>query len=135
MKETLISFQVAKLAKEKGFNEICDSHFEEDGGAYDSYGLPFKPNDKQEHEILYARPTQSLLQKWLREVHDIIVTPCTFDKGFLEKDKFCYQYYIENKTDLDDDRLVGMLVYKTWEEALEKGLQEALKFIADDKEV
>ena len=120
MEEQLISLETAKLAKEKGFNEICDSHFEKDGETYDSYGLPFKPNDKQEHEILYARPSQSLLQKWLREEHKIhiVIMPCIIPSNEVK-------YYIfTGKLKWDWAEL-----FDTYEEALEVGLQEALKLV------
>lgn len=58
-------------------------------------------------------PTQSLLAKWLRKVHNIHVYPVYIDKG--------YEYYI-NTTQSDG-------WYETYELALEAGLQEALKQI------
>ena len=60
MEELLVSFQVAKLAKEKGFKysqRIITVLDEED-----------KRFENDEHGI-----TQSLLQKWLRETHKIYV--------------------------------------------------------------
>lgn len=65
------------------------------------------------------------LQKWLREVHKIVVESIVFDKGFLENDKFCYQWRVYDNT---EDWFTG-LEFKTYEEALEVGLQEALKLI------
>ena len=126
MEDTYITFETAKLSKEKEFNEICDSHFEEDGGAYDSYGLTFKPNDKQEHEILYARPTQSLLQRWLREVHKINV-----ESNYLPNiQKYsCLYIPMTGKASIKDINYVSKIRFNTYEEALEKGLQEALKLI------
>lgn len=121
MEDEKVSFETAKLAKEKGFNEICNSHFEEDSGSYDSYGEEFKPNDVQTHEILYAKPTQSLLQKWLREVHNIHINiDCWKSATFhliYDKDKKG-SFYPKNPS-----------TWRTYEEALEVGLQEALKLI------
>ena len=65
------------------------------------------------------------IQKWLREEHHIIVEPLIFNKGFLENDKFCYQWRVYDNT---EDWFTG-LEFKTYEEALEMGLQEALKLI------
>jgi len=66
MKEQLISFKTAKLAKEKGFNEPCSMWYE---------GHTLSPSEKpgynSEDPTEYAAPTQSLLQKWLREKHNI----------------------------------------------------------------
>jgi hypothetical protein len=75
-------------------------------------------------------PTQSLLQKWLREVHEISVesTSCWWDDG---KKEFEYNVY---KKDLGGDSPCSLSVFKTYEEALEVGLQEALKLIEIVKE-
>jgi hypothetical protein len=136
-KSDKIAFETAKLAKEKGYNEICDSHFEDNGAAYDSYGLPFKPNDEQAHEILFARPTQSLLKKWLREVHGIYVNS---DHDLNPKgDGILYHTnwgYINAPTAGPRNtwyRTGGGYSeneeFKTYEEALEVGLREGLKLI------
>ena len=64
MKEELITFDTAKLAKEKGFN---------DTETYVSYHYCISSKeavldgDRLFKEIYIPAPTQSLLQKWLRE--------------------------------------------------------------------
>jgi len=124
MEDRKVSFETAKLAKEKGFNETCNSHFEENGSSYDSYGEEFKPNNIQDHEILYARPTQSLLQKWLREVHKVDFTL------YLDDDGYTVEWSFLGKTGKwDPKKQGGKEGFKTYEEALEVGLQEALKLI------
>ena len=101
MKEELISFKTAKLAKEKGFN-----------------------NNFIIGNVYNTNPTQNLLQKWLREVHGTIVqVECNFwDKieGWNT-----YSTTIFYKT----HDIATKSFYKTYEEALELGLQEALKII------
>lgn len=133
MEEQLISLETAKLAKEKGFNwkvRYSYGHTINPHIAYpnEDYSIPSdfnSPNAGRNWKHLYSAPTQSLLQKWLREVHNIIVEPLIFDKGFLEKDKFCFQWRVYNKI---EDWFTGS-EYKTYEEALEKGLSQALKLI------
>ena len=74
----------------------------------------------------YSAPTQSLLQKWLREVHNIHVNP--------RLQAFPNKYYVEiSRENLprpifihDENTGVG---FESFEEALEAGLQEALKSI------
>lgn len=111
MKEQLITFETAKLAKEKGV--IIKSDI-----AYNSIGTLEIPRG-----INYYAPTQSLLQKWLREVHNIhtnVHYGLTFTfkiNGDLKGND--YVDYSEM------DKFWG----RTYEEALEKGLQEALKLI------
>ena len=67
MKDQLINFDVAKLAKEKGFKEYCIAYFSISGEEmyFREDGMYFHSNGANGRLIL--RPTQSLLQKWLRE--------------------------------------------------------------------
>ena len=57
-------------------------------------------------------PTQSLLQKWLRETHNIFISINV---------NYCYKIY--NNDELYEESFY----YNNYEEALEQGLQEALK--------
>jgi hypothetical protein len=94
MKEQLITSETAKLASEKGYSPIL-------------LGDNFK-NDL---------PTQSLLQRWLREVHNIDIN--------MAKDSLdIYHCSVYNNL-----TVCNPLFSRQYEEALEKGLQEALKLI------
>lgn len=73
-------------------------------------------------DIDYPRPTQSLLQKWLREIHDIHIGMTFFDA---KKWKEPLDSYWECRLHYNNAVVSG----STYEEALEKGLQEALKLI------
>jgi len=107
MEEQLVSFETAKLAKEKGFNVKCRKK-------YTTRLFPFL-NPK------YGAPTQSLLQKWLRDEHDIwVLVDFAYDTSELAA---CVQK--GNRQLLVD----GFTMVESYEEALEKGLQEALKLI------
>ena len=109
MEEQLISFETAKLAKEKGFKRLCDFSYDEDG--------MITGNCEQAYN--FVAPTQSLLQKWLREKHKIhIELQC--DSNYYKY--FILIYYKTNCVFSLDDSLI-------YEEALEIGLQEALKLI------
>ena len=59
MTDTLVSFAAAILAKEKGFNEPCSHRY--------NVGATSELND-------LLAPTQSLLQRWLREKHNIFAS-------------------------------------------------------------
>ena|ERR1051326_3806291 len=116
MTEQRITFETAKLAKEKGFDEIVRHTYAEMGGHVKEIDPPkdselieyftgFYIKSKLEPEQLrtkliekagtsitelhnsmlpnfcYARPTQDLLNRWLREKHGMTVTvamPITF---------------------------------------------------------
>lgn len=67
MKEQLISLKTARSAKKQGFKERCPYFFNEGSGwkVQEDYML------RQDKTI--EAPSQSLLQKWLREEKSIVV--------------------------------------------------------------
>jgi hypothetical protein len=71
-------------------------------------------------------PTQSLLQKWLREVHNVYVSVSFNDNTIFE-----YYYFIHTNVSKPCSNRICSLPFKTnnYEEALEIGLQEALNLI------
>ena len=105
MEDTRINFETAKLSKEKG----CDLESCTCGGYPDCIC-----SDK--------RISQSLLAKWLREKHNIIVL---VDYEGIDGYYYKYYYYINEvkKYNASDKN------YITFEEAYEIGLQETLKLI------
>lgn len=113
MKDELIKFPTAKLAKEKGFDWKTDF-------AYDGVGSLFK--FMPHHNFASRAPTQSLLQRWLREVHGIHVK-ASFIKDQEEKLWYMGQWF-------DDMVHKGTTQPKdTYEQALEEGLIEGLNLI------
>ena len=136
MEEQLIQYKTALLAKEKGFNEYCKKEYVETlehtlacrGGDFTFPHQPPRIIDigiKESYDKFHAKaPTQSLLQKWLREVHEIEVNPAqNFTKGGI---KMQYNISIESYK----YNHLGKYIYgNTYEEVLEVGLQEGLKLI------
>jgi len=125
MKEQLVSFDTAKLAKKKGFDIIQDKGYYNHGGIELVLWVVCEDYNDQKDFIVFA-PTQSLLQKWLREEHDIVVyiLPHAPQKRIDVKVSLysaCLWYKNEYQSEVNSA--------KTYEEALEKGLQEALKLI------
>ena len=121
MKEQLISFETAKLAKKKGVKLDIDGLYWEDGN-YDSGENALAYEDFPD---VVSAPTQSLLQRWFREVHKISVE---VSSGWWDEGKVEWEYNVYKKG-LDDDSPCSLTVFKTYEKALEVGLQEALKLI------
>jgi len=128
MEEQLISFETAKLAKEKGFN-IATFYGYNSKGLIQEYftHASYAPGEPEIrlHEFLniweYQAPTQFLLQKWLRTTHNHFITVIKESHN----EYFCEEY---------DELLGGMVLflvtdYETYEDALEAGLYEALKLI------
>lgn len=71
MEEQLISSETAKLAKDKGFNlkEPCTCG-----------GFPNCICDAVRIDNYIYKPTQSLLQKWLREIYNIHIVVYIMEK-------------------------------------------------------
>jgi len=135
-KEEIISYKTAKLAKEKGFNGFCMFYYEKSteslkpvfNGNYhideqDPDNLHFGFDMNIQSNSYYSAPTQSLLQKYLREKHGIEV--------FIDLD-LNTEYFVVCKSLEKGLLFESKDTYKTYEEALEKGLQEALKLIKDE---
>ena len=112
MEDTRIKFETAKLAKEKGFNEILSYH-------YDKTGIIQNVTTNNEKlDYGYSAPTQSLLAKWLREEHNIHLI--AYKNINIDGYDWCF---------ITTDGITNINSYKTYEEAYEIGLQEALKVI------
>jgi len=133
MEEQLITFETAKLAKEKRFDWKCNKVYTNHRGqnlrstryweGIDGY--VFNDSFYFGYDICTA-PTQSLLQKWLREIHKLnVIVNLTHGSKSVHYYPFIYDCNVHRPKEVD---LYDVNNYvKTYEEALEKGLQEALK--------
>jgi hypothetical protein len=150
-KDEVISLETAKLAKEKQFRvgvkgeyteyhtTQIDEEYPEGGGPFSmtkgevTYDDSFFINDEKmcdisnEHYTIYAAPTQSLLAKWLRDVHDIQVYAYshTIRNANPKMGTAKYKDYVAhvNEKEINDARDEE---YQTYEAALEAGLKYAL---------
>ena len=126
MTEELVSFELAKLAKEIGFRMqttpfgFVTKYYHPRTGTLLTHG---RTGRTKYSDLIYA-PTLSLLQRWFREKHNIDVLPT------MSRNSRTYGYRIfcieEGKT------IVYVHIYKkheTFEEAFEAGLIEGLKLI------
>lgn len=127
MEEIIISFETAKIAKEKGFDWCVLFGYKPDGSRvdYDIEGGYYDYNQLDQEKL--SAPTQALLQRWLREVHNIHVSAFPVMKNR-------YFYSISTILDFNLKKIKGSPYYSkeaklSYEEALEKGLQESLKLI------
>lgn len=138
MKENLINIKTAKLAKEKGFN-IETLHFYCENRTCNYIETPYKysfeVNANQErlingeidnfgYGITWSAPTQSLLQKWLREVHNIFVYPVAI---------FPIGYETVSYYDVGFKGHHLMQRFESWEEAFEYALVYGLNKIENEK--
>lgn len=124
--DKLVSPQVAKLAKEKGFDVPVQNRYMKDGGlnwyGERRYDTPSNYNDscfQDEGRQYTSAPTQSELQTWLRDVHKIDTTP--IHRAY--KDGQPLERFILFV------RGVGIgtvTLYSSYEEAMEISLEKAL---------
>ncbi len=153
MMEQLIQFETAKLAREKGFNYktynftvnadykkqvfLC---FDMNRAAYPLEATDWNNFEKGGEKGNTSIPTQSQLQTWLREVHDIRIC-INFD--YINASHFAYTYRIiynilEGKGGKkyswefyeEINSLINQMTwYNKYEDCLEQALLKGLKLI------
>ena len=81
MKEAYVSFEVAKLLKEKGFKEVChryyNAQFDEIRTVSDTFITDFNDNDFMKRiamEGAISIPTHQMAMAWLREKKNIEIS-------------------------------------------------------------
>ena len=140
MEDQLISFETAKLAKEKEFDVLCEHSFSKHGSNIQENDQNGFRNWNKEYKNSYSRPTQSLLQKWLREVHNCFIDILPHKDGDSKNKQWRSKedvfwtvevdYYGKDfKIELTDDSDFTQHFNNNYEEALEIGLYQALKLI------
>ena len=70
--EDYVSFETAKLLKEKGFDEKCFALYNPDGMLIQS-GIRLNNTQVGRVKGSYSAPTLQMAMKWLREVHKIYI--------------------------------------------------------------
>jgi hypothetical protein len=71
IKEAYCSFEVAKLLKEKGFDEVCHAMYNRN-----KYLIPTnfpRVTKSEKREFVLDVPTHQMALAWLREVHHIFI--------------------------------------------------------------
>lgn len=117
--EEICTYEVCKLAKEKGFNEYVEAFYAEGCDTAHSQG----PEKWNEYKGRYAAPTQSLLQRWLREEKGYYTYPF-FDNESRRWTWVCRE--------LTGDKWIQLLDFEeryfdTYELALEDAIKYALE--------
>lgn len=120
--EEICTYEVCKLAKEKGFNVPTAEFYNEDGNV-GCYPRAFPHNEFPDGD--YAAPTQSLLQRWLREEKALHIQITLWEKGWYS-DIWAFEYYEEEK-EYSAKMLHQSSDFATYELALEDALKYALE--------
>ena len=115
--EDYVSYETAKLLKEKGFDESVNRFYEI------STGNSFTTS--------YAAPTLQMTLKWLREIHKIHINLDIHWLHFANQNGWMYVIerildngvdYVDSKGDEDD-----AIFFSTYEEACERAIKYVLK--------
>jgi len=146
MSDQLCTFPVALLAKEKGFQKFKSSEniegeffFYNNFGVIDSNyykkGLGSKLGAMLNDKNVGAKwsnsceaPTQTELQKWLRETHKIFVS-VDFDPEYHKTGIYSADVRSLKEENLGEKLLDGFSLFTNYDEALEEGLHQTLKLI------
>ena len=125
MKEQLVSWEAARLLKEKGFNIPTEYVYNTEGdigkGSYYAYNW----NDCGDSSWTSASaPSQSLAQKWLREKLNLFVHSFCSASGWAWQIDKCNGTFVK-WSEYTGPNAGGQ--WDTYEEALECGIIEALK--------
>lgn len=143
MKDQVISFETAKILKGVDFPTVRSVYLEE---KVSKRVVKFKSHWKKEEWVAngdleedenayneYPAPTQSLVQKWLREKYNIDITiMIRFAESYgvlLHQNRNPIRNKNGDILEIIVDPSPSNIKTGIYEEALEKGLQEALKLI------
>lgn len=136
MKEQIVTFEVAKLAEEHGFDWVCRSWYE--NCENNNWFEPISPgnyNDRETFSDTISSPTQELLKRWFREVKDINIDVYTsYDTETHEE---TYRFYTHRTSlekinqmldELEEDELIK---FDEYEDALEEALKEGFNLLKE----
>ena len=129
--EDYVSFETAKLLKEKGFEGYSIFTIYDIDEAKNAYikalrekHLPYSSDDPKLKDFYYTQPTLQMATKWLREVHNINIDIVSV----WNQKRFEYQVFIvtpENaKHCYVDDKL-----YLGYEQAVEAAIRYCLEHL------
>lgn len=132
MKEAYVTFEVAKLLKEKGFYWDCEHYYKPNAEivrtSHTEASRHINSSVLYEHQCL--APTQQMVCRWLREEHNILVTvqPCEVGAGV---DDYTYVIYEIQPEDyhikfIAQGRMQPIAYTMDYEGTLEEGIKHVL---------
>ena len=124
--EDYVSFETARLLKEKGFDVWGDGSYDSGIEIYKEYspsGLLNSCATSKPHPKGYPAPTLQMVMKWLNKVHEIFIRP---NISFLYPIRyyceiFCYGDNLKTQQDVTTER------FESPEEACEAAIRYCLE--------
>lgn len=127
IQEAYVSYEVAKLLNEKGFDELCNLAYDEESLILKDLKESYNNTEHIEYKQKFPNdgtwvscPTQSLAMRWLREVHNIFISPRIQNDGTY----ICYLYDTKGNGIQGYDK---NLVQVSYEQACEAALKYCLE--------
>ena len=127
--EEICTYEVCKLAKEKGFPQDVFGTCEMKSSCYLEDGRFYKDGCICPIENAYTAPTQSLLQRWLREEKNLYISIIAYAKS----KRVYYEWQVRYISALGNMNKASSVMsiekyrYNTYELALEDALKYALE--------
>lgn len=118
--EEYVSFEVAKLLKEKGFDEPCVWSYDPNSASFAKSYNEFKNSELNEYE--YSKPTLQMAMKWLRIIHNTNIDIVSV----WNQKRWEYQVFIITPITAKHPYIDDML-YMNHEEAVEAAIKYALE--------
>lgn len=128
--EDYVSFETAKLLKEKGFDEFCPTFYETDepdNGPKYSKKLGWFLHNSYDYsdrygKIIISAPTLSMAMKWLRVVHKLEIYP--YHQYSQDGNKWWFEI-VKFPSPVSDYE--SNAIYATYEEACEAAIKYCLE--------
>ena len=123
--EDYVSYETAKLLKEKGFDEIkCNTCYKWNGNFCNNR----RSMSGIDNEICYQAPTLQMAMKWLREVHHLHIS---IEMGF-DVDNHQYFFFVPSVCKFSSktgeyQTPFGETEFDTYEEAVESVIKYCLE--------
>ena len=123
--ENYVSFETAKLLKEKGFNGPCRAIYSQKGVV-----RHYLKEEVYEHHLKGHKklcPTLQMVMKWLREVHKIDIIVCLIDHNTvtMEQDYYFFKVY-------KDRRPLSKNFYPELYHTYEQTIEAAIKYVLEN---
>ena len=130
--EDYVSFETAKLLKEKGFDWECNFEYAvpvvEQGYVLQMFFKPIKNSELIDGA--YTAPTLQMAMKWLREVHklyvEVVPNPFNFEHQDIQDGWGCEVTHLSDLS-YDGDYEFFQKKYSTYEEACEAAIKYCLE--------
>lgn len=113
--EDYVNFEIAKLLKEKGFDEECIYVYRHDGSE-DIW-------DADKEDIACQKPTLQMAMKWLRKVHNIHIAVIVAYRHLTRR----YEAHIMKLKSIDNFILNQLVDFTSYEEACEAAIKYCLQ--------